>query len=256
MTSTTRKPGQFCWFNMITPQSAEARVFFNTLLGWTYMEMPGVGGHVVQVGNTKIGAIFDLAAPNTPPGTLAQIGVMTQVENVDATHAKIMALGGHAQPPMDIMNHSRMAVCADPNDAKFDIWQAQSPLGADFDRQQHGAVSWFETLTTDTERAAKFYSELFGWRAETRSMPNFAYTTFMYDGTPVAGMMQITPAMGPLKPHWGIYFTVNNADAAARDAVKLGATLCVPTQDIPNIGRFCGITSPQGITFYIIQYAS
>ena len=40
----------------------------------------------------------------------------------------------------------------------------------------------------------------------------------------------------------------------AREAVALGATLCVPVMDIPDVGRFCGITSPQGVTFYVIKY--
>ena len=49
---------------------------------------------------------------------------------------------------------------------------------------------------------------------------------------------------------------MNDADATAQEAVELGATLCVPAQDIPGVGRFCGITSPQGVTFYVIKYAS
>ena len=44
----TRKAGQFCWINMLTPQPAQARAFFGKLLGWTYVEIPGMG-HSVQV---------------------------------------------------------------------------------------------------------------------------------------------------------------------------------------------------------------
>ena len=33
-------------------------------------------------------------------------------------------------------------------------------------------------------------------------------------------MMQITPEMGTMRPHWGTYFTVNDADEAARRAVR------------------------------------
>ena len=67
-------------------------------------------------------------------------------------------------------------------------------------------------------------------------------------------MMQITPEMGTMRPHWGTYFTVTDADETAREAVELGAKLCMPVQDIPGVGRFCGITSPQGVTFYVIEY--
>jgi len=43
-------------------------------------------------------------------------------------------------------------------------------------------------------------------------------------------------------------------DVAAQQAVSLGATLHVPLQDIPGVGRFGGITSPQGVKFYVIKY--
>lgn len=55
MTTGTRKTGEFCWINMLTPQPAEARTFFGKLLGWTYVEMRGIVGHVVEVGGRSIG---------------------------------------------------------------------------------------------------------------------------------------------------------------------------------------------------------
>jgi predicted enzyme related to lactoylglutathione lyase len=66
--------------------------------------------------------------------------------------------------------------------------------------------------------------------------------------------MKITPEMAGVKPHWTTYFTVNDADEAARAAVGLGAELHVALHDIPGIGRFCGITSPQGVKFHVINY--
>jgi predicted enzyme related to lactoylglutathione lyase len=47
-----------------------------------------------------------------------------------------------------------------------------------------------------------------------------------------------------------------HADESARLAAELGATICVPLQDIPAVGRFCGIVSPQGVMFYVIAYRS
>jgi predicted enzyme related to lactoylglutathione lyase len=51
-----------------------------------------------------------------------------------------------------------------------------------------------------------------------------------------------------------MYYTVTDADETARLAVRLGASMCVPVRDIPDVGRFCGITSPQGVMFYAISY--
>jgi len=47
---------------------------------------------------------------------------------------------------------------------------------------------------------------------------------------------------------------VKDVGASAREAVELGANLCVPVRDIQGVGRFCGVTSPQGVTFYLVQY--
>jgi len=253
MATGTRKTGEFCWFNMLTPQPAEARVFFDKLLGWTYAEIPGIG-HRVQVGGRDIGGVFDLAGPNTPPGTPPLIGVMVKVDSADAAGEKVTSLGGKAKPAFDIMDEGRMAVCFDPNGAEFDVWEPKKGPGTDVDSNLHGAPSWFETMTTDVDRATTFYSGLFGWTPEVMQMPGFEYTTFKHGTAAVAGMMQITPEMGKLRPHWGTYFTVTDADETAREAVKLGAKLCLPVRDIPGIGRFGGITSPQGVTFYVIQY--
>ena len=65
MTTGTRKSGEFCWINMLTPRPTEARAFFGKLLGWTYGEIPGMG-HAVKVGGRDIGGLFDLEGPNTP----------------------------------------------------------------------------------------------------------------------------------------------------------------------------------------------
>jgi predicted enzyme related to lactoylglutathione lyase len=157
-------------------------------------------------------------------------------------------------PAFDIGDHGRMAVCFDPNGAQFDVWQPKKGPGTDVDTSLHGAPSWFETLTTDVDRARTFYCALFGWTAEAMPLPDMQYTTFRLGDGFVAGLMQITPEMGKIKPHWGTYFTVKDVEQAAREAVKLGGALCVPPRDVPGVGRFAGVVSPQGVMFYVIQY--
>ena len=106
----------------VTPQPAKAREFFGKLLGWTYVEIPGIG-HRIQVDGRDVGGIFDLASPNTPPGTPPLIGVMVKVDSADATVAKVARAWRHAMPAFDIMDQGRMAVCHDPNGAAFDVWE-------------------------------------------------------------------------------------------------------------------------------------
>ena len=254
-TLRTRRPGEFCWINMLTPEPEQARGFFGSLLGWTYSDMPGMG-HLIQVGGRPIGGLFDLNGPNTPPGTPAHIGVMVKVESADAIAAKVTALGGTARAPFDIGASGRMAVCHDPNGAPFDIWEPRKNAGTDVDGTLHGAPCWFETMTTDAARAATFYDQLFGWTSSSAPMPwGVPYTTFKLGSEAVAGMMPIMPGMGAMPAHWAVYVTVADTDVCAREAVALGATVFLPAQEIPGTGRFCGIRSPQGVAFSVIAHA-
>jgi predicted enzyme related to lactoylglutathione lyase len=182
---------------------------------------------------------------------------MMKVESADAVADKVTSLGGQAKPAFDIMDQGRMAVCFDPNGAEFDVWQPKKGPGTDVDSTLHGAPSWFETLTTDVDRATAFYSGLFGWTPEPMESPALGlinYTVFKLGNAPVAGMLQITPQMGNMPPHWATYFTVSDADQTLREALELGAKICVTMKEVPSVGRICGITSPQGVTFYVIEY--
>ena len=148
-----------------------------------------------------------------------------------------------------------MAVCFDPDGAEFDIWEPRAMLGTDADSSLHGAPSWFQRMTTDAGRATSFYTSLLGWTADATPMPGFEYTTFKNGNVPVGGLMPISPGRPTPRSSWATYFTVDDPDEAARLATELGGQVHVPLEDIPGIGRFCGITSPQGVPFYAIRYA-
>jgi len=253
MASVTRKPGEFCWFNMLTPDTAASRDFFSGLLGWTFMEIPQ--GHIVMVGGHMVGGLFDLNSPNTPPGLPPHIGVMVKVTDADAVATRAAALGGRSKPGFDIGDQGRMAECFDPTGAEFDLWQPGRNQGTDVDTALHGAPSWFEALTTNVETAAPFYQSLFGWTSESVPMGTFTYTVFKLDGAYVAGMMGITPEMGQVPSHWATYFTVDDVDATVGKAAALGGSVIMAPHDIPGTGRIAGLRSPQGVIFWTITYA-
>lgn len=254
MPTATRNPGDFCWMNMITPRPAEARAFFGQLLGWTFDDMPGMG-HSVLVDGHAIGGIFDLDGPQTPPGTKPVIGAMIKVASADAAGEKVKALGGECTIVFDVGDAGRIAVCYDLDGANIDVWEPKASAGMDVDPALHGAPSWYEIMSRDPGRAAAFYTALFGWTAESMPMPDGEYTTFKLGDDFVAGLMAMPPELGDAPSQWGTYFTVRDVDATAQQAVALGANLVVPPQDVPGVGRFCGIVSPQGVMFYAITYA-
>lgn len=254
MRAGLRQPGEFCWFNMLTPEPARAREFFGQLLGWTFVEMPGVG-HIAGVDGRDIGGVFDNVSPRTPGGATPMIGVMLKVASADAAGGSVVALGGTAQPAFDIGDSGRMAVCHDPAGAEFDVWEPRRGQMTDADSGRHGVPSWFEALTTDVDRTARFYSGLFGWTAEVAPMPGSTYLRLLRDAVPVAGLLPITADMAGARPGWRTYFTVADAERLVREAVRLGAQLNMRLRELPGVGRTCGITSPQGVPFCAIEYS-
>jgi predicted enzyme related to lactoylglutathione lyase len=181
---------------------------------------------------------------------------MVRVENADATGAKATALGGRSKPAFDIGPRGRMAELFDPTGAQLDVWQPGMPDAvASCDGAKHGAPSWFELITPDAPTAKKFYCDLFGWTASDMPLPTFTYTVLKQGDAQVGGLMGRTPEMPEFPPFWGTYITVDDVDATVAEAPRLGGSVCIPAQDIQNVGRFAGILSPAGVMFYAITYA-
>jgi len=122
------------------------------------------------------------------------------------------------------------------------------------DRMKHGAFGWNELMTTDTEAAKGFYSELFGWELEKFPMEGFDYTVVKVDGDPVGGIMPKPAECGEMPPTWSAYVSVDDVDATAARVAQLGGKVLRPPCDIPNVGRFCVLQDPQGGTICAITY--
>ncbi len=119
--------------------------------------------------------------------------------------------------------------------------------------KQHGMFSWNELMTTDIESAKSFYNKMFNWELEdmNKKMP---YTMAKINGEEVAGLMPMPPEVGEMPPMWGAYVTVDDVEASAKQAEKLGGKVLMEPRDIPEVGRFCVISDPQGATLNLITY--
>lgn len=117
------------------------------------------------------------------------------------------------------------------------------------------AMCWNELATTDTGRAEAFYAGLFGWSGTTRDLGGTPYTTFALNGDPCSGMCPVDASLGPVPPHWLVYFGVNDCDGQVALVQSLGGTVRVPPADVPGVGRFAVVADPQGATFAIFRKA-
>jgi len=114
---------------------------------------------------------------------------------------------------------------------------------------------WYELMTTDMEAAKRFYTKIVGWGTQDMSQPGMTYTIFNAGDAPAAGLMNLpddAKKMGA-PPSWIGYVGVDDVDASAKKAERLGGRVHVQPRDIPNIGRFAVIADPQGATISLFK---
>ena len=87
-------------------------------------------------------------------------------------------------------------------------------------------------------------------------MPQFTYTVVTAKGeeSGQGGIMPIPPNAQGMPPAWIGYVTVDDVDASAKQAEKLGGKVLFQPTDIPNVGRFSVLQDPQGAAIAIITY--
>ncbi|HXD30811.1 MAG TPA: VOC family protein [Pyrinomonadaceae bacterium] len=249
-------PGTFCWVELGTSDAAGAKDFYTKLFGWDYTDNP-IGPDAVytmlKLDGKDVGALYqlmpDMVSQGIPPHWLSYV----LVTSADETAAKAKELGATLmKEPFDVFTVGRMAVVQDPTGAVFALWQAGTHHGSGI-YNVPGSFCWNELGTRDTGKAKDFYTGLFGWSADTQNFGPMEYTMFANGDQPAGGMYGITPEMGPMPPHWLVYFAVDDCDAKVTLAESLGAKTMKPADDIPGIGRFAIMIDPQGAAFALIK---
>jgi predicted enzyme related to lactoylglutathione lyase len=259
MEITGYTPGDFCGPELTTRDLAAAKSFYTALFGWTASDRGDRDGVTYVVLEKDGRDVAALASPSggDPGGASPHWMPYVAVKSADEAAAKAAALGGEVRKePADVTDAGRKAIVADPLGASFGLWQPRRRIGSRL-LGEAGSFCWNQLYTSDAERAASFYGELFGWRREraTLPMPPYDYTVFRLGELNVAGMMVIPKEWGPVPPHWIVYFAVESCDAGNRDAVGLGADSVFPPTDFPNVGRLAILKDPQGAAFALFTAA-
>ena len=249
------EPGMFCWVELATKDAPAAKKFYTSLFDWRVDERPigeGATYSMLQKRDKEAGALYELDREQQKK-VAPRWNSYIRVTSADEAATKAQKLGGkiHTEP-FDVMDHGRMANIVDPTGAIFAVWEPKKHIGAEIVNET-GAFCWNELYTTDTKRAGDFYSNLFGWTRELMPMPTGPdYTIFKKVDSQAAGMMEL-PKEWKVKPHWLVYFAVDDSDRTVDKAKKMGGKVMVPPTDIPNIGRFAILNDPQGADFAVIR---
>jgi predicted enzyme related to lactoylglutathione lyase len=96
----------------------------------------------------------------------------------------------------------------------------------------------------DLGEAAKFYSEIFGWKAEYS--PEFNYTGFETGSPPGGGFNPLTEQTQP--GNVLVYIGTDDIEATLAKIESLGGKTAVPKTEIPKVGWFALFFDPTGNT--------
>jgi uncharacterized protein len=266
-------PGVPCWIDTTQPDPEAAAAFYRDLFGWELEDvMPADAPGRYYMARLRGGDVGAVASQPEGQSGPAAWNTYVWVEDADETAGKVRAAGGTVlMEPADVGDSGRMAVCADPSGATFSVWQPNEHRGATVVNEP-GSLNFNDLHTRDLEGAAAFYGAVFGWEIIHGSMWALpAYGDFLERRTPgtrgnmasmgaperfeeaVASVNRIPDDQPDVRPHWGLTFGVDDADAIAARAAELGGRVVVPPTDAPWV-RMTVITDPQGATFTAAKF--
>jgi uncharacterized protein len=251
-------PGAFCWIELGTTDQNAAKKFYASVFGWDVKDMPmgpGAAYTIFKLQDRDAAAAYTLRPDQRSMGVPPHWMLYVTVENADVAAKKAQALGGKIMAgPFDAGTFGRMAVIQDPTGAILSLWQAKDSAGLGI-AGENGTLCWSDLSTPDQARAAKFYSDLFGWRMteDTDDDPPSGYLHIQNGDDFIGGISPAKHRDPKTPPHWLAYFQVQDCDSTAAKAKQLSAELYLAPMTMEGVGRIAVIADPQSAVFAIFQ---
>jgi predicted enzyme related to lactoylglutathione lyase len=242
-------PGKFVWFEHLSNDIPAARAFYEKLFGWNTEMMAMSSGDpypVIHNGESGIGGYAQAAA-----GAPSQWMSYLSVSDVGSAYKAALAAGARSlTAPADYGSAGRYATIADPTGGVFSLWRGAQGDPEEAETTPTGGWIWNELSTQDAKAAIAFYEKVFGFTHDETPMPGGTYYVLNQGGRARAG---IFPAQQPMPTMWTPYVAVDDCDATVAKASELGARVCMPSTDIPGVGRLAMFIDPQGASIAILK---
>jgi uncharacterized protein len=118
-------PGQIVHIEIPADDTAAGKAFWGSLFGWEFQAFPGPDEYHM----TRISDQQGAAVTNMEPG---KHGIRTylDVDDVNASAARVSELGGTAGEVMPVPSMGWFAVCSDPHGNEFGLWQSDPSAAA------------------------------------------------------------------------------------------------------------------------------
>ncbi len=256
--------GKWIWYELITPDFAGAKAFYEAVVGWTMTAgTPEQGdyGFIARPDGSMTGGVLTLTDEMTAGGARPVWLGYISVADADEAASAITAAGGTVlMPPRDVPMAGRIAMVADGSGAPFYIMApTPPPQGGESTAFSAtpliGSCGWNELMAADPHAAAEFYTGQFGWTLpEPMDMGEMGKYQFVAtDGVTTGAIMGLMP--GVPASMWDHYFWVPSI-AAAKTAIETnGGTVINGPMQVPGDGWIIQAIDPQGAMLSLVGEA-
>ncbi|MCU7825593.1 VOC family protein [Kitasatospora sp. DSM 101779] len=241
-------PAVPCWVSLMARDLGVAKAFYGPLLGWTFEPGPDRWGEYVWavVDGVEVAGLGVMAGDWQPPVAWT---TYFGIESADRAAEGVRERGGTLAVGPLAFDAGRVALAADPQGAVFGIWEGEP--GVETWMKEPGAPVWIELRSPDPFAAALFYGEVFRWDSRDKEHFEVRYeherVVLRSEGRNVAALR----AARGQAPHWEVFFSVADTDAAVLRAVELGGSVAEPAGDTPY-GRTARLQDTEGGIFSVI----
>ena len=254
---STARQGSFVWYELMTPDPAAAKRFYDAVVGWNIEPRPSGDLDYRMIRRSdggNAGGVLELSdemrANGARPIWLGYIGV----SDVDAAVAALEADGATVTvPPRNVAEGLRIAMVSDPTGVPLYVMHTTSEGTSDafsVDQPQH--VRWNELWSSDPERSVEFYKRHFGWAQDgDMDMGEMGkYRFVQHDGVTIGAIMPKMPDVP--RPMWNFYIGVDDIDRAAEAVKSGGGEIFQEPMQIPGGQYALNGTDPQGAMFGLV----
>jgi predicted enzyme related to lactoylglutathione lyase len=243
------QPGVPCWVDLLAPDPGAAMAFYGELFGWEF-DGPGPGDYYeVQLRGRHVAGIGA-----QPSGVPTAWNTYISVASAEDAAREAAGAGGRVLiEPFDALPAGRVAVVEDPSGAAIGLWEAAERRGCQLVNEP-SAWSMSMLLTPDADVCSAFYRQAFGWETDTfvPGVDLFRLPGFVggEPGQPVPRDVVAVMAPADGESGWNVGFWVDDADAVADRAARLGGSVVAPPSDAAGM-RQAVLADPAGAVFSV-----
>ena len=248
--------GKLVWAELVTPDLAAAKVFYSTLLGWTFRDYHAseVDYSVAYLNSQPIAGLLQHRG-NTASARQSSWLTFLAASDVDAAVRSALEHGGRqVHAPRSFPHRGRQAVLADPQGATFALLASSSGDPPDF-LPATGDWVWCTLLATDPDADAAFYQTVLGYDVYALPAPDgLEHLLLASDESARASINTLPAHFTNRQPHWLNFIRVADAGATSAEAVRLGGRVLVETHADRHGGMVAVIADPFGAAVGLMEW--